>query len=143
MITSKNIKLAQTEEGCRLQTYKDTLGVPTIGWGHALKPNESYPNGITQVQADAFLLADLEVAYKDALKLVPSLDNLDDVRKAVIIDMSYNMGLSRFAGFHNFFAAIKDKDFIRAAHEMKNSRWYGQHVNRSQPLYIMMITGEW
>lgn len=147
MITSQNIKLAEDlceqEEGCRLTVYLDDLDFPTIGWGRKLKPGESYPDGITQDQADAFLLADLEVAYGDAERLVPTLDTLDDVRAAVVIDMSYNLGFNHFSGFHKFFAALAAGDYENSACEMKSSEWYGQHPNRSEKLCTMMRTGVW
>lgn len=46
-------------EGCRLSVYNDLNGFPTVGYGHKLLPGESFPNGITQEQADALFLADI------------------------------------------------------------------------------------
>jgi lysozyme len=50
------------EEGEVLHVYKDPVGVDTIGIGHALRPGESYPSGITHQQALSLLASDCGVA---------------------------------------------------------------------------------
>jgi lysozyme len=49
-------------EGTVLRTYKDVAGVPTIGVGHALRPGEEFPDGITHDQALALLASDIRIA---------------------------------------------------------------------------------
>ena len=48
----------QNWEGLRLQVYNDLNGYPTVGYGHKLQSGESYPNGITEAQADALFNQD-------------------------------------------------------------------------------------
>ena len=48
----------QNWEGLRLQVYNDLNGYPTAGYGHKLQSGESYPNGITEAQADALFNQD-------------------------------------------------------------------------------------
>jgi lysozyme len=50
--------LIEASEGLRLQVYKDVAGLPTIGYGHLLRQGESFPNGITTLQAQLMLEAD-------------------------------------------------------------------------------------
>lgn len=50
------------EEGEVLHVYKDQVGVATIGIGHALRPGESFPNGITHDQALELLAQDAGTA---------------------------------------------------------------------------------
>lgn len=54
----EGIDLIKRYEGCRLDAYKCPAGVWTIGYGHTgdVKPGQR----ITQAQADAILIADLE-----------------------------------------------------------------------------------
>lgn len=51
-------------EQLRLVTYPDSRKPPqmTIGFGHAIRPGESFPNGITDDQADAIMSNDLRIA---------------------------------------------------------------------------------
>jgi lysozyme len=61
--TSENgLEFIARWEGEVLHVYSDMAGIPTIGIGHALRPGESYPNGITHAQAMALLAADVGVA---------------------------------------------------------------------------------
>jgi len=49
-------------EGERLKVYHDVAGVATIGIGHALRPGESFPDGITHEQAIGLLTQDVAIA---------------------------------------------------------------------------------
>ncbi|MBL4664245.1 MAG: hypothetical protein JKY22_12005 [Flavobacteriaceae bacterium] len=68
---------------------------------------------------------------------------LSGVRRAVLIDMAYNLGLSGLLKFRRMLAAMEVRDFDKAAIEMENSRWFNQVGNRSKRLQKMMITGDW
>lgn len=61
-ISNNGLALIKRFEGCRLTAYKDSIGVPTIGYGHTngVKMGQT----ITQDQADAFLKSDCASAEK-------------------------------------------------------------------------------
>ncbi len=143
MITSKIINLIKKHENCDLMPYNDSLGYPTIGWGRLIRPGESFPDGITQDQADLLLLKDLETAEIDVRSLISNFDDLCEPRQAVLTDMAFNMGRQKLSEFHHFLAAIRDENFMMAAHEMKDSIWFSQVKTRGEEDYQMMITGEW
>lgn len=61
MQTSNNgINLIKRFEGLRLEAYRDSVGIPTIGYGHT--HGVKMGDVITGAQADAFLREDLRVA---------------------------------------------------------------------------------
>ena len=65
MQTSPNgRRFIEGQEGLKLKVYPDFRKPPqpTIGYGHALRSGESFPNGITPAQADAILANDLRIA---------------------------------------------------------------------------------
>lgn len=66
---------------------------------------------------------------------------LDAVRQEVILDMLYNMGLTRFCGFRKMIKALEQKDFEKAYSEMLNSDWAAQTKSRAVTLADMMRTG--
>lgn len=70
------------------------------------------------------------------------LPGLPENVRVIILNMAFNMGTSRFnpAIWPNFFRAVKNRDFKRAAAEMKNSRWYVQTKSRAKRLYYAMLT---
>lgn len=68
---------------------------------------------------------------------------LDDVRQAVVIDMMFNLGPGRFAGFKKMIAAIEDENWKEAAVQMLDSAWSNQVGNRALRLAEMMRSGVW
>lgn len=61
MQTSNNgINLIKRFEGLRLEAYRDSVGIPTIGYGHT--HGVKMGDVITGAQADDFLREDLKVA---------------------------------------------------------------------------------
>ena len=66
------IGFIQQAEGTKLHTYKDQGGKATIGTGHLLGANESYPKGISAEKATELLQSDL------AAKVQPSLDKINN-----------------------------------------------------------------
>lgn len=61
-ISNNGLDLIKRFEGCKLTAYKDSIGIPTIGFGHTdgVKMGQT----ITQAQADAFLKSDCASAEK-------------------------------------------------------------------------------
>ncbi len=129
-------EMIQRHEGFRDEIYEDTVGVLTIGWGHALHEGSKFPEEACQLLFDM----DFEIIQEDYDKL--DLPELDGVRRGVIMDMLFNLGLPRLKQFKNMLAAIEDADYERAADEMLDSRWANQVGNRATELSEMMRTGE-
>lgn len=57
-ISQKGIDLIKKFEGCKLFAYRDSVGVPTIGYGHT--KNVKMGMAITLQQAEVFLKEDLK-----------------------------------------------------------------------------------
>jgi lysozyme len=57
-ISQKGIDLIKTFEGCKLFAYRDSVGVPTIGYGHV--KGVKMGMSITQKQAEEFLKSDIK-----------------------------------------------------------------------------------
>ena len=147
-----------THEGLRLQVYKDTLGIDTIGIGRNLEdrgitdeelewmdiPNIDtvYEYGISE--ADAMYLAenDVQIVEEELVRAHPCVDKLDAVRQLILVDMAFNMGVPRLSKFKKMWAAIHKEDFPTAAKEMLDSRWATQVKGRSTKLAHAMHHGE-
>lgn len=123
---------AKRREGLRLKPYHDTVNKLTIGYGRNLDDM-----GITEAEAEAMLNNDIERVMGN-LEKVEWYTGLDDARKAVIVDMAFNMGLPRLFKFKKMIAAIKAGDYETAADEMVNSKWYGQVGERAVELVAVM-----
>lgn len=57
-ISQKGIDLIKRFEGCKLYAYRDSVGVPSIGFGHT--KGVKMGMSITQSQAESFLKDDLK-----------------------------------------------------------------------------------
>jgi lysozyme len=132
-------------EGSKNVIYPDSLGKPTIGIGHCLQGNPlpvTMQPPLSQMQIDQLFQADLAVVMKD-LKNLDWFPNLDEVRQAVIIDMTFNMGWPTFQKFHNTLLLIEQGKYNAAAEEMLLSLWAKQLPNRAKENSLMMATGLW
>lgn len=147
MNTKKYVKAIQLaleqlkiDEGCRLTAYQDTVGVWTIGYGHTggVKKGDK----ITQKEAEELLLEDTLEAARDASTLPVGFDGLNAVRQAVLINMTFNLGLTRVLNFKRFLSAVQVRDFDTAALEMLDSKWAGQVGQRAIRLAKLMKKGE-
>lgn len=118
--------------------YVDTVGKVSGGIGRNLTDR-----GFSEDEIDLMYANDIKIAEKDARALVPGLDRLDDVRQEVLLNLSFNMGYTRLAGFKKFLAALNSSDFDEAADQMQDSRWYGQVKARGVRLVKAMRTGSW
>jgi len=152
------IKKLIAAEGLRLQVYKDTLGIDTIGIGRNLEDRgitkeelddldiptieHVYEYGITE--ADAVYLAenDVQIVEEELVRAHPCVDRLDAVRQLICIDMAFNMGVPRLCKFKKMWAAIEAEDYPTAAKEMLDSRWAKQVKGRATKLANAMHNGE-
>ena len=109
-------KLLTQREGCRLTAYLDSVGVWTIGVGHAATSNvEPIPKKgmrITAQQADELLTKDL-ARYEDAVNTavkVPLTQNQFDA----LVSLCFNIGQRGFM-HSTVVARLGRKDYRGAA----------------------------
>ena len=124
------------DEGYSDRMYLDSKGIWTIGIGHNLRDKPLSARAIQVIFED-----DMADAEADARKLIKSFDSLNDVRKAVVINMSFNLGYSVFSQFKQTIAAIDSGDYTTAAARMLHSAWAGQVGARAQRLADQMAKG--
>jgi lysozyme len=70
-ISPAGIALIKASEGFSAHVYDDAVGLPTIGFGHRLLQGESFPDGITETQAETLLMGDLALPELVLARLVP------------------------------------------------------------------------
>lgn len=92
-LSQTGIDLLKQLEGCKLDAYLDSGGVPTIGVGHT-GPEVSLGMTITQDEADDLL-------HKDIAKFEQGVDQLvkvqlNDNQFSALVIFAYNIGLTAF-----------------------------------------------
>lgn len=126
----------EAEEGKKSKIYKCSQGYLTGGIGHNLDAN-----GLSDAVIDLMYKEDEAVAIKDAKALVSNFNDLSDNRKIVLVDMAFQMGLSRLSGFKNMIQAIEIEAWNVAAIEMLESRYARQTPNRANRNADLMKKG--
>jgi lysozyme len=124
-------------EGYRQFLYKCPAGKLTIGYGFNVEDE-----GLSIEESDAVLDVKIENRKKELRTFYPQFDLLDDARQFVLIDMCYNMGITRLGKFFKMWIAIKLGNFRLASEEMKNSEYHKQIGDRADKLEKIMETGE-
>jgi lysozyme len=136
-MTYLDILSAQLEidEGRRYVPYKDQFGNVTFGVGHNAKVPLS-DAAVNQIKAD-----DMAVAEMGARTLFTGFDALSDARKAVVVNMVFQMGEEREAQFTTFIGLVNTLQFSAAADDMLTTLWAKETPERAQRLSDAMRTG--
>lgn len=130
------VRMTQRFEGFSKKIYRDTRGNPTGGWGTHLYTERALPVHVWS-----------ELFWEDYFQAERGCDSLrlklDPVRRAVVVDMIYNMGLTGFLMFVRMREHLAAGNWAGAAREMRDSAWYLQVGWRGPELAWMMDTGRW
>jgi lysozyme len=130
------------DEGVEPQVYKDSLGLWTIGIGRLVDP--SVPGcGLRPDEIQYLFNNDLEDRLESLFKKLPWMAELDEARQGVLLNMSFQLGVTGLLKFVNTLELIKQKRFTEAATAMLQSKWAKQTPKRAGRLAKQMLTGEW
>jgi len=121
------------DEGKKLSVYLDSEGLPTVGIGHLIQKVDYLKIGdsITDERCSILFRNDVDIAVSSCKKLMPNFGSYPDEVQQILCNMMFNMGIGRLSGFKKMLAAIDAKNYIEAANQMKNSRWYTQTKGRA------------
>ena len=108
-MSQHGLSLLEQWEGFKLQVYKDSAGLPTIGVGHLLTRSEltsgkiiingvpvKYANGLTQQQVNDLLAQDVKPAAQavsDGVKVALNQNQFD-----ALVSFTFNVGIMAFRG---------------------------------------------
>ena len=131
-------------EGFRAKIYVCPAGARSIGYGFNIDDPRvraliaadvlSGRRAMSRAEADRVFDILYAATVDEARAFVgPALfDGLPPGRRAILTDMTYNLGAPKIRGFKKMRAAIMAGDHRMAAAEMKNSKWYKQTGRRAR-----------
>lgn len=132
------------DEGFIRNPYYDTEGYLTVGIGFNLSAH-TLPQGITFPLSDEEVDTLYQITLKDIKKgmdnYLPWWKSLDEVRQRVVANMVFNMGIKGVLTFKNTLAYIQSGNYVKAAENMRQSKWYRQVKRRAERLCIAMEIG--
>ena len=134
------IETLKRHEGVKYYVYKDHLGYETIGVGRCLK--EGVGLGLTHDEVDYLLMNDINRCLEELDAAFPWFKDLTEIRREAMINLCFNLGLTRLRKFEKALAAMSIHNYEEAADEFLDSRWAKQVGNRAQEVTEMIRTGE-
>lgn len=127
------------DEGRVLHAYPDSESYLTLGVGRCIDVRVG--GGISLEESEILLNNDILGVIESLTERLPWFENLDQVRQRVLINMAFNLGVSRLMKFSDTLDAIKRGKYELAAIHMLDSRWAHQVGTRAKRLSNMMKLG--
>jgi lysozyme len=127
------------DEGVKYSVYLDHLSLKSCGIGHYIRQDEpefdlEVGTQITEDRCTELFEEDIKSVMKDCKKVFEDWDDMDEEVKQICANMMFNLGLPRFSKFRKTINNIINKNYTKAAEEMRDSRWYRQVTNRAERL---------
>jgi lysozyme len=127
------------DEGVKYSVYLDHLSLKSCGIGHYIRQDEpefdlEVGTQITEDRCTELFEEDIKSVMKDCKKVFEDWDDMDEEVKQICANMMFNLGLPRFSKFRKTINNIINKNYAKAAEEMRDSRWYRQVTNRAERL---------
>ena len=140
-------------EGNLPGVYKDSKGNRTIGIGFNLEDagnrkflkqqgidiNELFEGRqLSDRETKILYNHSLTQAFNDAQQYDPNFAQRPEAVKMTLVDMAFNLGLTKLNKFKKMKQGLMNNDYQTAADEMVDSRWYRQVTNRADRLVERM-----
>lgn len=119
----KALELVKHFEGCRLEAYRDSAGILTIGYGHT-GPDVHEGQQIMPAQAEYLLAQDLGKAAQAVNAL--GAPEMTQMEFDALVSFVFNVGAASFHG-SSLAAYVRQGQFASAAAEFP--KWCHAHVN--------------
>ena len=133
------IEQLRLHEGVESHAYKDHLGLTTIGVGRCIEEGSL---GLSDDEIAYLLANDIARCEQEIAERFDWFDDLDPVRQDALVDMAFNLGITRLSQFQNMLRALSESRFDDAATEALDSKWARQVGQRAQTVAEMIRTGE-
>lgn len=136
MIDFEKVKARlRIEEGLRLHSYNDTLGFPTIGYGHLNRENFEE---VSLEQAEEILDRDVKNAWWRLTTTLQWVIDQPSLVQEMLTDMTFQLGVSGLKGFKHALAALQSKDYKTAKTQFLDSLWASQTPNRAKSVTSLL-----
>ena len=131
------------DEGCKYETYLCSENKLTGGIGHLiLGTDEEYDkpigSSISKERVTEWFEKDIQMTLDDCKKVYEDWDNMHEEVRLICANMMFQLGRPRYSGFKKKIQAVKDGQWLEAANQMRDSRWYKQTTNRADRLISRM-----
>jgi len=137
---NKLIEQLKRHEGVRTHAYKCSADMVTVGVGRNIDENGGL--GLSEDEIEYLLENDVKRCKKELIAL-PWFVEIDSVRQDALVNLCFNLGMTRLLGFENALTAMSVGDYDLAADEFMDSRWAKQVGYRAEEVCTMIRTGNY
>lgn len=137
----KLIEMLKRHEGMKTHAYKCSEGKITVGVGRNIDKQGGI--GLSEDEIEYLLQNDIERVIVELSSEYEWFNDLDDVRKDVMINIAFNLGITRLRGFKKALAAMEVADYKTASTEFLDSRWAKQVGGRALELSDILAVGSY
>jgi lysozyme len=134
------IEMLKRHEGVRSHVYLCSAGYETIGVGRNIAESGL---GLTEDEIDFLLINDITRVKQELTDTYFWFPALNDARQDAMVDICFNLGLTRLRGFVKALEAMSREQFDIAADEFMDSRWSQQVGNRAVEVTEIIRTGDY
>jgi lysozyme len=120
-------------EGIRMEPYKDSLGLWTVGVGHLIGDGKSLPPEWNRKFSKDEVMKLFEEDFAHHAKLAeqtPGYSKANEAGKGAFIDLTFNMG-KWWPKWPSTRTKLEAGDFKGAAEGLQDSKWYQQVKGRA------------
>jgi GH24 family phage-related lysozyme (muramidase) len=117
-------------EGLRLTCYHDTMGLPTVGYGHRCAEGAK----MTLLAAEKALSDDIAHAEHGAKRAFPTFAGHPQHVKDVLVELCFQLGETGMRKFVKFGQAIAAHDYESAGNHLLDSKFHHQTKQRCEEL---------
>lgn len=112
------------DEAYRTRSYQDTKGYWTVGIGHMLGAEPRHSNVVwSHERIITTFLQDINSSIFEVRKQIHTFDRLSDNRQRIMVNMMFNLGPYKFAGFKKMVRAVNSLRYQKVHTEMLDSKW--------------------
>lgn len=131
-------QLVRDEGGYQRFMYLDSKKIPTIGVGRNIRDK-----GLSHTEQDFMLNNDITESSAEVSAEIPwSIVSLDQVRREVLINLTFNMGISGLVTRNpKFLASLKAGDWQAAAADLLDGPYKNQVGERAYRLAEQIRSG--
>ena len=128
-------------EGVKAFAYQCTADKTTIGVGRCI--DEDGGIGLSDDEIEYLLMNDIERCDAELRAAYDWYENLKKPRRDAMINMCFNLGLTRLRGFVKALEAMSREQYDVAADEFMDSKWAQQVGTRAIRVTEMIRDGEY
>ena len=137
-MSDKIIEMLRLHEGVKSHVYTDHLGYETIGVGRCIRKNVGL--GLSDDEINYLLSNDVSrvTAELGRFKWFPELN---EARRDAMINLCFQLGLTKLLKFKNFLASMQEGDYEAASTHLLDSLYARQTPARANEIAKLISNG--